>query len=121
MWKYINRDYNKPQIKATAKRLTGRSSEVTLKNIYSHVIKKVPYVPDPVEYEQLTAPIHIETGAKIGEDCDGQVMYLVALLQAAGVPARIKTIAWRKKLFTHVIAINIFQIRNHPSVCHLTL
>ena len=103
MWRLSNRDSKDPVIIRRASSLQGKTKTETLKNIYNYVIKKVPYVSDPEDREQITAPIHFENGNKIGGDCDCQVTFLSSLLTAVGIKNRITTIAWRKPQFTHVI------------------
>jgi len=104
MWRLINRDISDPLVISTAKGLTSPTEEQTASNIFNFVWKTIPYKSDPEWAEQLTAPVHLLNGNKIGEDCDGLVMVLVALLLAAKIDARIKVIAWRIQDYTHVVA-----------------
>src|SRR5690606_29229151 len=103
MWRLSNRDSKDPAIKKRASSLKGKNTKQTILNAYNYVVKKVPYVKDPEGYEQITAPIHLESGKKKGGDCDCQVTFLSSLLTALGIKNRIKTIAWRMEQFTHVV------------------
>lgn len=103
MWRLSNRDSKDPAIVRRASSLKGKNKKETTQNIFNYVVKKVPYVADPPDREQITAPIHLENGDKVGGDCDCQVTLLSSLLTAAGIENRIMTIAWRMKQFTHVV------------------
>lgn len=103
MWRLSNRDSKDPAIISRASSLKGKNKAETIANIFKYVVKKVPYVSDPEDREQITAPIHLEKGNKIGGDCDCQVTFLSSLLTAVGIENKITTIAWRKPQFTHVV------------------
>ncbi len=98
------RDARTELAKNAVAKLKAPTKYETLKNIYRYVWKNYDYLPDPVEYELVTAPIHLLSGKVKGEDCDGLVTLLVALLDAAGFETAVKVIAWRTNDFTHVIA-----------------
>lgn len=104
MWRLINRDVKNPLVARKAKELAGKNQSTTAKNIFNYVWKNHPYKSDPEDAEQLTAPVNMLNGEKIGEDCDGLVMLLVCLLLAAGIDSRIKVVAWRRHDYTHVVA-----------------
>lgn len=103
MWRLINRDTSNRTVRKYASDLLKTTSEDTIKATFDYVWKKVPYVSDPETAEQLTAPIHLLTGEKVGEDCDGMVMLLATLLLINKIEVRIRTIAWRVYQFTHVV------------------
>lgn len=103
MWAIIKDNLTSPNVVATAKTLKGSDDIQTAYNVFEYVRKIVPYKNDPDGVERLTAPKHLISGTKYGEDCDGMVMLCVALLLLNGIDCRIKTIAWRKFNYTHVV------------------
>lgn len=104
MWRLINKDTNSPEIKRIAQQVQRNDTLETTKAAYEYVWKNYRYVPDPPDAEHLTAPRHMASGKRPFEDCDGLVMVLAAILQTLKIPVRVKTIAWRKHDYTHVIA-----------------
>ncbi len=105
MWDLILRDAKNAKLKSIAKSLIANNDTATAKNIFDYVRKNFLYRSDPPGIEHFTAPIHlIEKRFSKYLDCDDLVGILTALALAAGIPARIKTIAWRRYEFTHVIA-----------------
>lgn len=104
MWALALRDAKHPEIKAIVDENRGNSDAETAKNLFDYVWKNVPYVSDPPGREQVTAPIHLINGNKVGEDCDGMVTLLISLLTAANIDSHVKVIAWRRHDYTHVIA-----------------
>lgn len=104
MWRLVNRDVNNENIKKLVSELKKENKEQTAKNIFNYVWKNHKYKQDPIDAEQITAPLQMINGENPNEDCDGLVTLLVCLLLAAGIEARIKVIAWRRYEFTHVVA-----------------
>jgi hypothetical protein len=102
MWRLSNRDRLDEVLILQAKKLRKNNVDDTIKSVYDYVVSRVPYKLDPPGKERLTAPIHLINGNRRGEDCDGMVMLLSALLSALGIKSRIKVISWRLKEFTHV-------------------
>lgn len=103
MWRLIKRDYKTTEIKEAALKLKKPSRLETIKQVFDFVRENYKYKADPPGIEHLTAPIHIIKNNYEYMDCDELVMISSALLMALGIPVLIKTIAWRKYAYTHVV------------------
>jgi len=103
MWRLIRRDARNPKVISIAKSLKRERRYETLKSVFNYVRSNFPYKSDPPGIEHLTAPIHTLEGNAPYMDCDELVMVTSALLSAINVPVLIKTIAWRKWEYTHVV------------------
>lgn len=103
MWRLIRRDKKHTKIVSKANELKQKSRYETIKSIFEYVRNNYSYKPDPAGVEHLTAPIHIIEGNAPYMDCDELIIITVSLLQALNIPCLIKTIAWRKKEYTHVV------------------
>ncbi len=110
IWKLINRDYSAPIVKQLAQSLKKGNKFDTIKSVYDYVWQNFPYKADPQGIEHLTAPVHILSGVQTQYmDCDEMVTLICSLLKANGINCLIKTIAWRKHSYTHVVCEAEFE------------
>lgn len=106
MWRLINRDKSSPIVLSKAKELRGKTTLQTIKNVYRYVANNFDYKSDPPGVEHFTAPKHLIAGRfKKYLDCDDMVGILAALLLANDIPVQLKTIAWRRFDYTHIILL----------------
>lgn len=103
MWELIKRDVRDTEILKVANSLKKSSRDETLESVFNYVTGRFPYKSDPPGIEHLTAPRHIIRGEAPFMDCDELVIITATLLRALKIPVLIKTIAWRKDVFTHVV------------------
>ncbi len=104
------RDAADPCVRSLARRLKAgtRSDEEAIRAAFEHVVRAIPYVPDPEEYEQVVAPIYTlgcrspYPGYRPHGDCDCQSTALYALVLAMGYEPAFRVVAWRKWDYTHV-------------------
>lgn len=103
MWRLIKRDISDLEIKNAANTLKQASRYDSIKAVFDFVRKNYKYKSDPAGIEHITAPRHIIRGDAPYMDCDELVTISCCLLLAMGIPCLIKTIAWRKQIYTHVV------------------
>lgn len=112
MARLAKRDAKNTIIKEMAEKLRDNSATNTIKNVFVHVVKTIPYVADPPDREKIVAPIYTLTREVIGGDCDCQSTAMASLLLALGFKVGFKVIAWDKARcnkskcpFSHVYVI----------------
>lgn len=103
MRRLARRDAKDPDIVELATTF-DRDDERGLRELFDYVVAHMRYESDPADREYVKAPIHtLIKGAAFG-DCDDMATALAALILAAPTRRRcwFRTIAWRKRAFTHV-------------------
>ncbi|HVZ39934.1 MAG TPA: hypothetical protein VHI13_11700 [Candidatus Kapabacteria bacterium] len=104
------RDSRNRCVRAIARELKGaaRSDEEAVRLAFDHVVRTIPYRPDPKRYELVVAPVYTlgcrkpYPGYTPHGDCDCQSTALASLLFAMGYRPVIRVVAWRKPDYTHV-------------------
>ena len=105
MRRLARRDAADPAVVAIAQKLKVPGDDLqSARNAFDYVPTNVPYKSDPAAYELLVAPKYTLSRQWIGEDCDGQMMALVALLIAMGDRCWFRILDWKPgaNAFTHV-------------------
>jgi len=96
------RDRSDAKITTLAESLAGKTDRATAKAAYNWIMRNIPYIEDPVDREQLTAPRLLVDGPIDGSDCDDHSMLFASIMASMKIPVWFKVIAWRSRNYTHV-------------------
>jgi|SRR5271154_402366 len=95
---------NDPDVRMLAKKLIGKTSAETLQNDFLYLKKKIIYVPDPIDSEDIKAAKYTAVGGE-GGDCDDMSVAAATILILQGFSVCFRAIAWRTNDFTHVYVV----------------
>lgn len=112
MRRLAKRDSVDPLIIDIAGSFKGSTDAQIAKQAYRYIVQNVPYVRDPEDREQVTAPVFLLNGGKDGGDCDCMSTLFASFMLAYGIPVWCKVIAWRKRAYTHVYNLVMLREQN---------
>jgi len=104
----VNESVLNPIVRELAIEITSNTDD-PIALIYDWVNANVKYVPDPFGIELITSPIRMvndyRDGKDLAEDCDGQALFVAALIRSLGIPAHVAILNTGGITWDHAVAI----------------